>query len=155
MSNNQNNTQEVPQVNARMENEPKEIYLVCYDLSETDKNYLPEDNDFDSLDGENVLWSPNDIGGMGTIKYVHHSRISELESDLDHCCSLYKTDTDFLKDKVAELEKQSAVYREALTDLVNLKAHKELCGKDDHYNKWQPKTWENAEQALNRKDKED
>jgi len=74
---------EVQQLNARMENEPQEIYLVCFDLSETNKDYLPEHNDFDSLEGENVLWSPNDIAGMATIKYVHHSRISEFEAELN------------------------------------------------------------------------
>lgn len=70
-------------------------------------------------------------------KNADQSRIEELE---------YKLTS--LQVKHSLLEAENAKYREALTDLVNLKAHKEICGKDDHYTKWQPKVWKQAEQAL-------
>lgn len=54
-----------------MENEPKEIYLICYEKEETDEDYLPVDNDFESLPDESVLWAKNEIAGMECIKYIH------------------------------------------------------------------------------------
>ena len=64
-----------------MENEPKEIYLNCWDTEETNPEYNCATNDFDELEGEFINWSPNEIEGLKQIKYVHYSRLSSLEED--------------------------------------------------------------------------
>src|SRR6478736_6023271 len=63
-----------------MKNEPKIIYLNCYDEAETDESYLPIDDDFDSLDGENVLWSADSPCLGGNIKYIHYSEFENLQN---------------------------------------------------------------------------
>lgn len=54
-----------------------------------------------------------------------------------------------LQQHLADMEIQVKQKNEALKDLINLKGHKEICGKDDHYIKWQPIVWDNAAKALN------
>jgi len=67
--------------NSAMENEPKVIYLNCFDKAETDDSYFPVDNDFESLETENVLWSADTPALGGNIKYVHHSSLTALEEE--------------------------------------------------------------------------
>lgn len=61
-----------------MKNEPKIIYLNCFDEAETNETYFPIDNDFDSLDGENILWSADEPALGGNIKFIHHSEVDRL-----------------------------------------------------------------------------
>lgn len=59
-----------------MKNEPKVVHLVCYELS--DKEQWPENNDFDNLDGENVLWCQNHIDQHKCIKYIKSDIVLKL-----------------------------------------------------------------------------
>jgi len=90
------NKEQTKQVTA-MKNEPKVIYLNCYEGEDID--YLPIDNDFDTLDGENVLWSADSPCMDGNIKYVHHSEVTALQA------------------RIAELEKQNQEYHATLWEI--------------------------------------
>lgn len=87
-----------------MKNEPKVIYLNCYDEAEMDESYLPINNDFDSLDTEFVLWSAEHPCLGGHIKYLHHSEVDALQS------------------RISELQAQNKKYEEALEYIIKLKS---------------------------------
>ena len=83
---------------------------------------------------------------MGTIKYIHHSRIEELEakvSDLEDALVITKNSRERHVKKHIELEAKNKEYREALEKIVELgKRRLSLFAAD---------TREIAEQALNPK----
>jgi hypothetical protein len=105
-----------------MENEPKTIHLLTHDLEETDKDFMPIDNDFDNIDGENILWCANEVAGMNNIKYIHHSEVERL--------------VELAVDKALEVASEKAkinIWRNYPKvhdlDIINLTSHSEI-GKD-------------------------
>lgn len=67
--------------NTTMINEPRVIYLNCYDHKEKDPSCLPVDNDFQTLDTEFVCWSADTPCLDVAIKYVHGSVVEKLDAD--------------------------------------------------------------------------
>ena len=63
------------------------------------------------------------------------------------------TNTDIIRDKnkeIAELRGKVTQHQEVLCELIALKSHKTIYGKDDYYRENRPKAWDKADEVMKR-----